>query len=118
MEKLQQQFIAWLIKKGYKPHPSNITHLHVGYIIGVAAAAITLILLFMLSIFNLWVILLLPMAVAFAVAYGIGYWKEKRDGENFDRLDLFSTAVGGLLAGAIFSGTLSLFLFLISKFFI
>lgn len=111
MEKLKQNFIAWLRKRGHKPHSSNILHLKVGAIIGLPAAWLSFIILCLLNVTPICLLFLVPVAVAFAAAYGAGYWKEKKDGKNFDKLDLYSTAAGGLLSGTAF---VSLLLILIT----
>jgi thiamine transporter ThiT len=96
MEKLKQQFIAFLIRKGFKPHPSNILHIKAGYSIGLAAGIIAFLVLG--NLISIPLAILIAIAVALVTASVAGYYKERLDGSMFDKLDLYSTVFGGFLA--------------------
>jgi thiamine transporter ThiT len=98
MKNFKQQVIAFLIRKGFKPHPSNILHIKAGYYIGLGAGIVSFLILGNLISIP-WAVFVAAI-VALVSACVAGYAKEKMDGAKFDRLDLYATAFGGYLAAS------------------
>lgn len=90
---------ARLIKRGLKPHYSNIKHLILGTVIAIIAGAITFgVCVWVFEIRILWVFAA-SCAAALIASGAAGYLKEAYDkskGKPFDKLDLYATALGGL----------------------
>lgn len=98
---------ARLIKRGYKPHYSNIKHLILG--LAIASGAGSGSLLVFAKMLSPGINLLLSLVAGLAAASLAGYVKEvydKRVKKVFDRLDLLATVLGGgfycILASLIF----------------
>lgn len=98
---------AWLLRKGFKPHYSNVTHL----LLGLAIATTTSVASF--AFIGVW----LALALGFVCAWTGGYLKEVYDKKFrkrfnpsyvpvFDKLDFLATGFGGtiycILASLIF----------------
>jgi len=91
---------AWLIKKGFKPHYSNISHL----ILGLAIAATTGAAAYWFLHWGGWV----SIGAGFVAAWVVGLLKEVYDKKIkkhfvptyvpvFDRLDFLATGAGGTI---------------------